>query len=133
MPNRLVVFRPKIRFIQIRGGLEEICLPLPGLREHDLLCACRRLPMHSCRDTFRCQVSAGTASATCRCRCTSNRAGRMARLGSRTSSGATSALVDFGDQITKIYHQGARAAQHTFEQPCGRHHTFEHHDEMRRD
>ena len=29
------------------------------------------------------------------------------------------ALVDFGDQITKIYHQGARAAQLTFEQPCG--------------
>ena len=36
------------------------------------------------------------------------------------------ALVDFGDQITKIYHQGARAAQHTLEQPCGGHHTFEH-------
>ena len=53
------------------------------------------------------------------------------------------ALVDFCDQITKIYHQGARAAQHTLQQPCGRHHTlqqpcgrhhtFEHRDEMRRD
>ena len=57
------------------------------------------------------------------------------------------ALMDFGDQITKIYqgqekngsrsqkiyHQGARAAQLTFEQPRGRHHTFEHRDEMRRD
>ena len=43
------------------------------------------------------------------------------------------ALVDFGDQITKIYHQGTRAAQHTFEQPCGRHHTLQHRDEMRRD
>ena len=44
-----------------------------------------------------------------------------------------SAIVDFSDQITKIYHQGARAAQLTFEQPRGRHHTFEHRDEMRRD
>ena len=49
-----------------------------------------------------------------------------------TGSHSKTALVDFGDQITKIYHQGARAAQHTLEQPCGRHHTFEHHDEMRR-
>ena len=53
------------------------------------------------------------------------------------------ALVDFGDQITKIYHQGARAVQHTLQQPCGRHHTLQqpcgrhhtlqHRDEMRRD
>ena len=43
------------------------------------------------------------------------------------------ALVDFSDQITKIYHQGAKAAQLTFEQPCGGRHTFEHRDEMRRD
>ena len=43
------------------------------------------------------------------------------------------ALVDFGDQITKIYYQGAGAAQHIFEQPCGGHHIFEHRDEMRRD
>ena len=43
------------------------------------------------------------------------------------------ALVDFSDQITKIYHQGARAAQLTFEQPRGGRHTFEHRDEMRRD
>ena len=43
------------------------------------------------------------------------------------------ALVDFGDQITKIYHQGASMAQITFEQPCGGHHIFEHRDEMRRD
>ena len=43
------------------------------------------------------------------------------------------ALVDFSDQITKIYHQGASMAQLTFEQPCGGHHTFEHRDEMRRD
>ena len=43
------------------------------------------------------------------------------------------ALVDFSDQITKIYHQGASMAQLTFEQPRGRHHTFEHRDEMRRD
>ena len=48
-------------------------------------------------------------------------------------STATVALVDFGDQITKIYHQGVSIAQLTFEQPCGGHHTFEHHDEMRRD
>ena len=41
--------------------------------------------------------------------------------------------ADFGDQITKIYRQDARAAQHTFEQPCGRHYTFEHRDETRRD
>ena len=46
---------------------------------------------------------------------------------------AAEALVDFGDQITKIYHQGARATQHTFEQPCGGHRTFEHHDEIRQD
>ena len=43
------------------------------------------------------------------------------------------ALVDFSDQITKIYHQGASMAQLTFEQPCGGHHTFEHRDEIRRD
>ena len=43
------------------------------------------------------------------------------------------ALVDFSDQITKIYHQGASMAQITFEQPCGEYHTFEHRDEMRRD
>ena len=36
----------------------------------------------------------------------------------RVGSDDVRALVDFGDQITKIYHQGARAAQHTFEQPC---------------
>ena len=42
------------------------------------------------------------------------------------------ALVDFSDQITKIYHQGASMAQLTFEQPCGGHHAFEHRDEMRR-
>ena len=41
--------------------------------------------------------------------------------------------ADFSDQIAKIYYQGARAAQPTFEQPRGGHHTFEHRDEMRRD
>ena len=35
------------------------------------------------------------------------------------------ALVDFSDQITKIYRQGARAARLAFEQPRGGHHTFE--------
>ena len=43
------------------------------------------------------------------------------------------ALVDFSDQITKIYRQGASMAQLIFEQPRGRHHTFEQRDEMRRD
>ena len=35
------------------------------------------------------------------------------------------ALVDFSDQTTKIYRQGASMAQPAFEQPRGRHHTFE--------
>ena len=43
------------------------------------------------------------------------------------------ALVDFSDQTTKIYHQGASVAQLTFEQPCGGYHAFEHRNEMRRD
>ncbi len=41
-------------------------------------------------------------------------------------AGASMALVDFSDQITKIYHQGANMAYLTFEQPCGEYHTFEH-------
>ena len=55
------------------------------------------------------------------------------RRGSVLRVGDLTALVDFSDQITKIYHQGARAAQPIFEQPRRRHHTFEHRDEMRRD
>ena len=43
------------------------------------------------------------------------------------------ALVDFSDQTTKIYHQGASMVQPAFEQPCGGRHTFEHRDEMRWD
>ena len=43
------------------------------------------------------------------------------------------ALVDFSDQITKIYRQGASMTQSTFEQHCGGRRTFEHRDEMRRD
>ena len=56
----------------------------------------------------------------------------MRRHGTRAAA-IGSAPVDFSDQITKIYHQGAMAAQLTFEQPCGGHHTFEHRDEMRWD
>ena len=43
------------------------------------------------------------------------------------------ALVDFSDQTTKIYHQGASMARPAFEQPREGRHTFEHRDEMRRD
>ena len=50
-----------------------------------------------------------------------------------TGSHSKTALVDFSDQITKIYHQGASMAQSTFEQSCGGHNTFEHCDEMRLD
>ena len=49
------------------------------------------------------------------------------------NKGVSLALVDFSDQITKIYHQGASMAQLTFERPCGGRHTLECRDEMRRD
>ena len=86
-PTGLLFFVLKHGFVQIRGGLEETRLPLPGLRAHDPLCARRSLPMPSCRGTSRCQVSAGTISATCRCRCTLSRTGRTARPGPHASSG----------------------------------------------
>ena len=83
----LVICVPKYGFVQIREGSLGGRLPFPDLRAHDPLRACRRLPMPFCRGTFRCQVLAGTTSATCRCRCTW-RTGRTARPGLRVSSGA---------------------------------------------
>ena len=46
--------------------------------------------------------------------------GRSDKIGEiRPSRRACGALVDSGDQIAKIYHQGASMAQLIFEQPCG--------------